>query len=193
MTSQSHWLTTWLPSIAISLLPLAFAYGFATTTDLLLVAGFTLSRNRTAALRALKVHENNVWVLSGVLSGSAALYYLFRSLLKRNSQTTNNKGENIEPLFFPCGTTHTRTFPEKHSFTYSYLLAGFKVGWQGSVGGLLSVDGQNCEDIKDTAKDWFVVDAGDYLERGHGHLGLQGKLHKYLQSQVLVLFKYEDF
>lgn len=31
---------------------------------------------------------------------------------------------------------------------------------------------------------WFSVDAEDYLDRGHGDLGLDGKLRKYLRDQV---------
>ncbi|KAI9881493.1 MAG: hypothetical protein M1830_000056 [Pleopsidium flavum] len=34
-------------------------------------------------------------------------------------------------------------------------------------------------------KGWFSVDAADYLSRGEGHLGLEGKLHAYLRSQGL--------
>jgi hypothetical protein len=31
---------------------------------------------------------------------------------------------------------------------------------------------------------WFCVRAEDYLERGYGHLGLDGKLRKYLLAHV---------
>ncbi|KAI0881685.1 uncharacterized protein GGS22DRAFT_181472 [Annulohypoxylon maeteangense] len=82
------------------------------------------------------------------------------------------------PLLFPCTTTHTRFFPKKHSFVYSYLLVGIPVGWSGAAGGMISND-QNGTG----AKGWYEVNAADYLERGNGHLGLRGKLDDYLKSQ----------
>ncbi|KAI1207342.1 uncharacterized protein F4807DRAFT_185467 [Annulohypoxylon truncatum] len=82
------------------------------------------------------------------------------------------------PLLFPCRTTHTRFFPKKHSFDYSYLLVGIPIGWSGTAGGMISND-QNGTG----ARGWYKVAAADYLERGNGHLGLRGKLDAYLKSQ----------
>ncbi|KAL8910450.1 MAG: hypothetical protein Q9171_004244 [Xanthocarpia ochracea] len=39
-------------------------------------------------------------------------------------------GYVMKPLLFPSKTSHTRLFPKKHSFTYSYLLVGIPVGWR---------------------------------------------------------------
>src|SRR5258708_4384300 len=83
------------------------------------------------------------------------------------------------------GTTHTRLFPKVHSFSYSYLLAGIPVGWQGRVGGMLAADRTYggalgvVENHSGTAN--FSVNAADYLGRGNGHFGLQGKLREYLR------------
>ena len=85
-------------------------------------------------------------------------------------------------LLFPCTTTHSRMFPEKNSFSYSYLVVGIPVGWEGNAGGMVSVGGQGSP----ASKGWYHVNAADYLERGSGHLGLRGKLDKYLRSQVSI-------
>jgi Protein of unknown function (DUF1365) len=97
------------------------------------------------------------------------------------------------PLFFPSRITHTRIFPKNHSFSYSYLLVGIPVGWKGSVGGMLAAD-QGNRNVQDGVQNGvqngalgnflYSVDAADFLERGHGSLGLEGKLRRFLKSQV---------
>ena len=101
----------------------------------------------------------------------------------------NNKIDNgadsshLKPLLFPCRTSHTRLFPKKHSFSYSYLLVGIPVGWRGSAGSLLSAD---TESLQHSGKKsaWFHVESANYLERGESDQGLRGKLDNYLRSQV---------
>lgn len=94
----------------------------------------------------------------------------------------------LKPLIFPCRTSHTRLFPKKHSFSYSYLYVGVPVG---SSGSLLSVgneaflnENEKTEHGPKTTKSWFHIEAMDYLNRGDHSLGLKGKLHDYLRSQV---------
>ena len=91
----------------------------------------------------------------------------------------------LRPLVFPCRTTHTRLFPKKHSFSYSYLFVGIPVGWRGSVRSFLSADLEP-RSSKDYRRKigWLSVDSADYLDRGDNAHGLQGKLDSYLQSQV---------
>lgn len=95
----------------------------------------------------------------------------------------------LKPLIFPCRTSHTRMFPQKHSFSYSYLFVGVPIGYQGSSGSLLSAEsGILPDEDKKTkhipkTKSWFRVEAADYLSRGNT-LGLEGNLHAYLKSQV---------
>ncbi|PHH83134.1 hypothetical protein CDD82_3427 [Ophiocordyceps australis] len=89
-------------------------------------------------------------------------------------------GDAAKPLFISARTTHSRLFPKKHSFCYSYLVVGVPVGYTGSINGILSID--------DGAtpwpfKTWYSVDAKDYLERGQAHLSLRDKLDRYLESQ----------
>ena len=91
------------------------------------------------------------------------------------------------PLIFPSRTSHTRMFPRKHSFSYSYLMVGIPIGWRGSVASMVSADvplpGTDTGRGKQR-KVWLSVDAADHLDRGSAHLGLKGKLHTYLNSQV---------
>ena len=120
---------------------------------------------------------------------SSTLFRLFVHLLQKKNRkqdqlhTLQSKSpfekNALRPLFFPCRTTHTRLFPKKHSFSYSYLFVGIPVGWQGALGSFLSVD------LPRKAKNaWFSVDSSDYLERKNGSLSLKGNLEAYLMSQV---------
>ena len=81
----------------------------------------------------------------------------------------------LPPLLIPSRTTHSRIFPKKNSFSYSYLLVGIPVGIQGRVSKALSVDSQQSS--------WFNVRCEDFLTRGDGHLGLAEKLKRYLHTQ----------
>ncbi|KAF2718745.1 hypothetical protein K431DRAFT_287344 [Polychaeton citri CBS 116435] len=80
----------------------------------------------------------------------------------------------IPPLLIPSRTTHSRLFPKKHSFGYSYFLVGIPVGLRGRVGSALSVDSES--------KAWFDISADDYLIRGISGT-LAEKLHSYLHTQ----------
>ncbi|KAK4033742.1 hypothetical protein C8A01DRAFT_49720 [Parachaetomium inaequale] len=91
-------------------------------------------------------------------------------------------------LLFPCQTSHSRIFPKRHSFSYSYLLVGIPVGFKGTAGGMVSVGAKGKPGRSSWLSlalfgSWFTVDAGDYLERGKAELGLRGKLDEYLQTQ----------
>lgn len=84
----------------------------------------------------------------------------------------------LPPLIITSRTSHSRLFPQKHAFAYSYLLVGIPVGIQGRISGLLSVDSPH--------PGWcFSVDAADYLERGYPQLTLAEKLQRYLHRQGL--------
>lgn len=92
----------------------------------------------------------------------------------------------LKPLVFPCRTSHTRIFPKKHSFSYSYLFVGIPIGWQGFAANSLLADCSNAGGDGNSfwQKPWFSVDAADHLNRGDHSLGLKRKLHDYLESQV---------
>ena len=91
----------------------------------------------------------------------------------------------LKPILFPCRTSHTRIFPKKHSFSYSYLFVGIPVGWRGRISSLLTADLKTLPWKGRKPKiGWFSVDSGDYLARGDSMHGLRGKLDNYLKSQV---------
>ena len=109
---------------------------------------------------------------------------------ERNDHENTSEWQAMRPLVFPCRTTHTRIFPKKHSFSYSYLFVGIPVGWQGSVGSFLSADlksfSRRTKKYPHTSKfkSWFSVEAEDHLSRGSHVDGLKGKLNTYLKSEV---------
>ena len=123
--------------------------------------------------------------------------YRRRASRPSSARTGNEKPDDrsilkLKPLIFPCRTTHTRIFPRKHSFSYSYLFVGIPIGYQGSSKSLISVGGGKPlldEDVKtkhiyNSTRSLFHIEAADYLSRDGNSAGLQGKLHAYLRSQV---------
>ncbi|KAK5699461.1 hypothetical protein LTR17_023231 [Elasticomyces elasticus] len=81
----------------------------------------------------------------------------------------------LPPLLLTSRTTHSRMFPKKHAFSYSYLLVGIPVGMHGRINRLLSVDTEQ--------RGWFHVDSADFLERGNEGATLAEKLNAYLHTQ----------
>ena len=84
------------------------------------------------------------------------------------------------PLIFPGLISHTRLLPQKHSFTYSYLMVGIPILSTLENTTLVSVD----------APTWWQrgllrIEARDHLGRNTGTI--RGKLNSYLESQVILL------
>ena len=97
----------------------------------------------------------------------------------------NDESSPLKPILFPCRTSHTRFFPKKHSFSYSYLFVGIPVGWRGWVSSLLTADLKSLPwKGRKPKSGWFNVDSADHLARGDSIHGLRGKLDTYLESQV---------
>lgn len=113
---------------------------------------------------------------------------LYKCVLQKTHLELLGDHNLLQPLIFPSRTTHTRLFPRKHSFSYSYLLVGVPVGWRGSAGSMISADGKN-DGYASVSKSWFHVDAANYLHRGKSEDGLDGKLAMYLESQVRRFFE----
>ncbi|KAL9619513.1 MAG: hypothetical protein Q9160_005876 [Pyrenula sp. 1 TL-2023] len=90
-------------------------------------------------------------------------------------------------MIFPCRTTHTRFYPQAHSFAYTYLYVGIPVGWSGRAGTLLSAENTRSHR---RPRSWFSVEAEDYLARGFHSNGLVGKLQDYLRAQNVDAGKY---
>ncbi|KAF3761053.1 hypothetical protein M406DRAFT_267821 [Cryphonectria parasitica EP155] len=111
----------------------------------------------------------------------AAVFLFCRSVLAtKNTPGWTGQGK---VLLFPCKTTHSRFFPKKHSFDYSYLVVGIPVGWEGISGGLVSSSSKKQSWFSSPKKGWYHVNSEDYLYRGDGHLSLRDKLDVYLKSQ----------
>ncbi|KIW37315.1 uncharacterized protein PV06_10365 [Exophiala oligosperma] len=94
------------------------------------------------------------------------------------------KASRLAARIFESSTTHTRLFPTKHSFSYSYLLVGIPVGCGGrplSAGGVLSLGPPRSNNGDGVP--WFSIHADDYLQRGPYVGGLRGKLDEFLASQ----------
>ena len=112
------------------------------------------------------------------------LFVTFFHLVKDDQVFEHDERSHpLRPLIFPSRTTHTRLFPKKHGFSYSYLLVGIPVGWKGSIATMISADVNRHEDLQ-APKSWFSVDAEDHLDRGNDKAGLIGKLRMYIESQV---------
>ncbi|KAK4246751.1 hypothetical protein C7999DRAFT_15145 [Corynascus novoguineensis] len=128
-------------------------------------------------------------MLEGAL-GMSILTLLFCQLLR----LTGERGEasrwtgHGKVLLYPCRLSHSRLLPKKHSFSYSYLLVGVPVGFEGDAGGVISVKARSRLGFfsrlpMSPPEGWFNIDASDYLERGKPGLSLRGKLDEYLRCQ----------
>lgn len=113
----------------------------------------------------------------GVLAGGIVHRGTQLSPSDRNAHLFDTRIDEqlLPPLLILSRTSHSRMFPQKHSFVYSYLLVGVPVGASGKVNSILSVDGET--------RSWFHVNSDDYLARGSNRLGLGGKLKQYLHTQ----------
>ncbi|KAI0387049.1 hypothetical protein F5Y04DRAFT_75805 [Hypomontagnella monticulosa] len=175
-----------IPVYAVVLRATALCYYFAfgSLGDAAILAVWFLWTRGPSILQSSKITYSGASLGGIAIATVAFAYFAFvrrRSRIKEPS-IWNSPGR---PLLFPCRTTHTRLFPKKHSFSYSYLQVGIPVGWTGAAGGMISNDEHNTG-----GKGWYSIDATDYLERGNGHLGLRGKLDAYLQSQGVDASRY---
>ena len=132
----------------------------------------------------LNDHDLRVYIQIFALLGVCGLlagYIVHRGHQLKSSQRGEQPPEPrideqiLPPLLLPSRTSHSRTFPKRHTFSYSYLFVGVPVAVRGRISDALSVDSQR--------KAWFNVSSADHLSRGGAHLGLAGKLKRYLQTQ----------
>jgi len=126
----------------------------------------------------LCVQISSLLAVCSVLAGS--IVYRGHHLKAKQDLDEPPYGQRIDeqvlpPLLFPSKTAHSRMFPRKHSFGYSYLLVGIPIGVRGRISTVLSVDSQQ--------RGWFVVNPADYLDRGVGQFSLAEKLKRYLHTQ----------
>lgn len=126
------------------------------------------------------------WIHTCLIGGAACIFLLRYTLGSKpigSAPTASAKQHILPPLLIPCRTTHTRLFPKKHSFSYSYLYVGIPVGWRGRSGTLLSADVNLLPEL-DRRYGWFHVSADDLLESSTANRGLEAKLSDYLENQV---------
>ncbi|KAG6251446.1 hypothetical protein E4U23_000614 [Claviceps purpurea] len=153
--------------------------------DLLLIACFYGLKHR-ALVTALTFQLWNILcttVLPSAVAIGAASVLL--SALNQKGLKWTGLGR---PYLIPCKTTHTRLFPQKHTFIYSYLVVGIPVGISGNSNGMLSASNERLQGFRGFLSNilcgtWYKVNAFDYLQRGFSEAGLRGKLDTYLQSQ----------
>ena len=166
---------------------------FGRSLDIVLLLFFVLTRNRSTFQGYFNAYLDPTIVID-IAKATVSLFTLLQILRYFSSlQATSSStyGLPVKPMFFPCRTSHTRLFPKKHTFSYSYLLVGIPVGWKGSAGGMLSGDDERKLApwysrvlSRNPGSAWFTVNGDDHLERSHVPDGLQGKLRNYLQSQA---------
>jgi hypothetical protein len=89
----------------------------------------------------------------------------------------------LPPLLLPGRTTHSRMFPQKHSFAYSYFSVGVPVNFKECAGSMLSTNLELLP-LGERRKGWFNVNASDYLYRGGEERGLEARLRCYLRGEV---------
>ncbi len=172
-----------------------------TAQDAFTLTAFLLLRHTAVIGNLLSaVVERHLLALVTVIVGTATCLVIYSEIqgymrifpdLQSGGSLVFQSEHFWKPLFFPCRTTHTRLFPKKHSFSYSYLLVGLPVSWHGrdrSIGTahLQPAYGKDgfCWQVSKSGKSWFSVNATDYMARGEDDLGLEEKLHAYLRTQV---------
>ena len=116
----------------------------------------------------------------------------YLALAPRSSYAATWEGPG-QPYLIPCRTTHRRLFPQKHSFSYSYLTVGVPVGYKGSANGMIAISEQPSSPFGGMfpfanlfSQSWYRIQASDHLQRGHDELDLRGKLDSYLRSEVRI-------
>ena len=130
-------------------------------------------------------HQENKMEIEELKSKVKRLQWEFDNGRYTSQYDYNDESSPLKPILFPCRTSHTRFFPKKHSFSYSYLFVGIPVGWRGWVSSLLTADLKSLPwKGRKPKTGWFNVDSADYLARGDSMHGLRGKLDTYLESQV---------
>lgn len=167
---------TWRQDLFL-VLALHAAYSFAT-------GDWTLPG--AVYIKAIDYGHDTLLICAKIFSLLAACGVLAGAIVHRGSQIEDAPAPSrqrektideylLPPLLIPSRTTHTRLFPKKHNFGYSYFFVGVPVGMTGRISSALSIDG--------VPPAWFVVRAADYLNRGGERLTLAEKLKSYLHVQ----------
>ena len=176
----------WLGTLAL-LLPWCYRFvtrPLETAQDILVIGVFVIYKHWESLAHWL--HNHGLVPLCDAETTLFALSTLLVLLILLWSLSAQSREEQLiswpQPMLFPCRTNHTRLFPKKHSFSYSYLLVGIPIGWTGSAGSILSAENKT---TARKTRTWFSVEAEDYLARGPDPKGLIWKLWTFLRSHGL--------
>lgn len=182
---QESWLTVLLSSLCFTL----YYSLFGGRTDVVLIA---LAASLTSPARLQYFLAGQVRLIITSILFIAGALFLFKlttltvlPLFTAPSATVRK--ESAGSFFIPSRTTHSRFFPKKHSFAYSYLTVGVPIGLRSSVNGILAVD----PTASSSGRSWWAwllsplyeVDSARYLARGDDSGGLRSKLDRFLSSQ----------
>ncbi|KAJ9156412.1 Cyclopropane-fatty-acyl-phospholipid synthase [Pleurostoma richardsiae] len=182
-------LSEWVPWTLIGPLLAIVAYGvFGGPVDIVLFSAIWLYTYQHETMKHLAPELlGPVLRTAGCCVLAFAIFQLARSAPGRKSPKWPGPGK---VLLFQSRTDHSRLFPKRHSFSYSYLVVGIPVDWTGCAGGMISSGVETPTSFwqwlssgPNQRRGWYDIVAADYLERGRGELGLRGKLDVYLKSQ----------
>ncbi|RSL41782.1 hypothetical protein CEP53_012559 [Fusarium sp. AF-6] len=178
---SEHWPSSSVAAFAFS----AYFTFVGKAVDLWLVLAF-VGWNHASAITSLikSLDLTQFGLLAGVVFPTSVLgCQLLGQILNVQTVKWNGPGR---PFLIPSRTTHTRLFPKKHSFSYSYLVVGVPVGYSGNANGMISANVSGPSSWLSYflgRRAWFDVNPVDYLQRGHRNDGLRGKLDDYLENQ----------
>lgn len=177
-----HWSSSSVAAFAVS----AYFAFVGSVVDLCLVLAF-VGWNHASTITSLtkSLDLTHFRIIAGAVFPASLVCYWFLGCIL-NVQTAKWNGPS-RPFLVPSRTTHTRLFPKKHSFSYSYLVVGVPVGYSGNANGMISANVPGTSSWLSYLlgrRAWFDVNPADYLQRGHRDDGLRGKLDDYLENQV---------
>lgn len=155
--------------------------GSSFVTDLSLYLGAVLCTVATGPITLNRPEALAICCEVFLLAAIWAISYSghrLRRIVFSQSGSYGQGASSLRPLIFPARTSHTRFFPKKHSFSYSYLFVGVPVVPFEIKTRALSV-GTSCR------PSWFHVKPQDYLDRGDPGRPLRGRLDDYLLSQKI--------
>lgn len=215
-SSKRHWLRAAHAGLFLNVLGLLCSWSLIqrthlaasnSTHDLLAVVAIVCFTNRndliaTADRLASNLSANGNIYMTFAAGTIAFAILVVLSYLKISQDVPSSSShflesltsKQLQPRIFPCRTTHTRLFPKRHSFSYSYLYAGIPVGWEGAMNTFLSADTAASHSRTGNGnfrKTWFSVEGSDHLQRTSSvTTNLLGRLQDYLVSQGIAPQQY---
>ncbi len=185
-----RFLQNWPGSILLSASFALYYSLFGGRGDVILIAAAAALASPSALWQLLARHAQSILGAVLIAAGSAiSIRFMILTAPRIFHGTSAGWTESAGSFFIPSRTTHSRFFPKKHSFAYSYLTVGVPVGLRTHVNGILSVD----PSAPRAARGWWAslssplyeVYSANYLARGMAKGGLREKLNQFLSSQLV--------